>query len=90
MGLAESQLIVGLIDAIVALAATLIGAGLVTREQLAAAYQTAEAQQAAQPVDGAARRLAVHTLGKFFSAPVHTGKPELRLVVDNERSNTAP
>jgi hypothetical protein len=54
------------------------------------AYRTAEAQQAAQPMDGPARRLAVHTVGSFFSAPLLDGKPALRLVVDNDRSKTAP
>jgi hypothetical protein len=37
---------------------------------------------------GAARRLAVHTVGSFFSAPLLDGKPKLQLVVDN--SKTAP
>ena len=39
---------------------------------------------------GAARRLAVHTVGSFFSAPLLDGKPKLQLVVDNDRSKTAP
>jgi hypothetical protein len=41
-------------------------------------------------MDGPARRLAVHTVGSFFSAPLLDGKPALRLVVDNDRSKTAP
>jgi hypothetical protein len=54
------------------------------------AYREAEQQQAAQIHDGAARRLAVHTVGSFFSAPLLGDQPKLRLVVDNDRSQTAP
>jgi hypothetical protein len=34
-------------------------------------------------VEHPARRLAVHTIGKFFSAPVTADRPALRVVVDN-------
>jgi hypothetical protein len=40
------------------------------REQLAAPNRTAEAQQAVQPMDGPARRLACHMLGEFFAFPI--------------------
>jgi len=69
----HGQLIVGLIDAIVALGVTLVGPGLISREALAQAYTTAEAQQAAQPMDGPARRLACHMLAEFFSQPLLDG-----------------
>lgn len=79
----HGQLIVGLIDSVVVLAVALTRAGLVTREQLAEAYREAEAQQAAQIHDGAARRLAVQTVGSFFGTPIRGGRPDLKLVVDN-------
>jgi hypothetical protein len=60
-----------------------------SREALAQAYRTAEQQQAAQPMDGPARRLACHMLSEFFSQPICGGRPELKLVVDNNRSKTA-
>jgi hypothetical protein len=41
------EVTVGLIDSVVVLAVALVRAGLVTREQLAAAYTEAEQQQAA-------------------------------------------
>jgi hypothetical protein len=41
--------------------------------------------QAAQPMDGPARRLTCHMLSEFFSAPLLDGKPKVRLVVDNDR-----
>jgi hypothetical protein len=67
------------------LAVALVRAGIVTREALADAYREAEAQQAAQIHDGEARRLAVHTIGSFFAAPLLDGRPKVRLVVDNDR-----
>jgi hypothetical protein len=45
----------------------------------------AEAQQAAQPLSGPARRLATHMMAEFFSQPIRGDKPALRLVVDNDR-----
>jgi hypothetical protein len=53
-------------------------------------HREAEQQQAAQIHDGPARRLAVHTVGSFFSTPLLGDQPKLRLVVDNDRSKTAP
>jgi hypothetical protein len=50
----------------------------------AAAYRTAEQQQAAQPLSGPARRLAVHMMAEFFAQPIRGDKPALRLVVDND------
>jgi hypothetical protein len=44
--------------------------------------------QAAQIHDGAARRLAVHTVGEFFAAPILGDRPKLRFVVDNDPSAT--
>jgi hypothetical protein len=41
-------------------------------------YRTAEAQQAAQPMDGPARRLATHMLGEFFAQPLLDGKPKTK------------
>jgi hypothetical protein len=54
------------------------------------AYRESEQQQAAQVHDRPARRLAVHTVGSFFSAPIRGGRPDLKLVVDNDRLKTAP
>jgi hypothetical protein len=53
------------------------------------AYRTAEAQQAAQPMDGPARRLATHMLSEFFAAPILSDRPLPKLVIDNDRE-TAP
>jgi hypothetical protein len=53
-------------------------------------YRTTEAQQAAQPMDGPARRLATHMLGEFFAAPLVPDRPRPKLVIDNDRSKTAP
>jgi hypothetical protein len=47
-------------------------------------------QQAEQIHAGASRRLAVHTVGSFFATPVLGDRPKLRLVIDNDRSKTAP
>ena len=79
-----AELVTAIIDALIVLGCTLTAKGLVTREELAGAYRTAEQQQAAQP-GGPARRLAVHTIATFFEAPVG-----LRLLVDNDRSKTVP
>jgi hypothetical protein len=67
-----------------------VRAGILTREALAAAYQEAERQQSEQIHDGAARRLAVHTIGSFFATPILGDRPKLRLVIDNDPSKTAP
>jgi hypothetical protein len=48
-------------------------------------YRTAGAEQAAQPMDGPARRWACHMLGEFFSQPLLDGKPKLQLVVNNDQ-----
>jgi hypothetical protein len=39
-------------------------------------------------MDGPARRLATHMLGEFFSQPILSDRPALKLVVDNDRSAT--
>jgi hypothetical protein len=85
-----AELTIGQIDAVVVLASALVRAGVISREALAQAYTEAERQQASQPLSGAARQLAVHTVGSFFAAPLLDGKPKLQLVVDNDRSKTAP
>jgi hypothetical protein len=41
-------------------------------------------------MDGPARRLACHMLGQFFAQPILSDRPALKLVVDNDRSKTAP
>jgi hypothetical protein len=48
----------------------------------AAAYPSAEAQQAAQPLSGPARQLACNMMAQFFSQPLLDGKPRLQLVVN--------
>jgi hypothetical protein len=74
----HGELIVGLVDAIVALGVTLVGAGLISREALAQAYATAERQQASQPLSGPARQLACNMMRQFFAQPLLDGKPALR------------
>ena len=81
--------LVGMLDAIVTLAQTLVDAGLVAPEQLAAAYRQAAVQQAAQPslVDPRIRGTPIAVLANTFSAritPPAMPKPLLALVVDNE------
>jgi hypothetical protein len=46
--------------------------------------------RASRKLGGPARRLPSHTIGEFFSAPIIGDRPALRLVVDNDRSKTAP
>jgi hypothetical protein len=86
----HGELIVGLVDAIVAMGVVLVQAGVVSREALASAYAQAEQQQAAQPMDGPARRLATHMLAEFFAQPILSDRPRPKLVIDNDRSKTAP
>jgi hypothetical protein len=82
---AAGELWIGMLDAVVALGMTLVARGWISREELAAVYQTAERQQAAQTpgVDHPARRLAVHAIAGFFAAQITADRPALRLVVDN-------
>jgi len=86
-----SAMVIGLIDATVCLAQILVSAGLLSREQLSAAYVAAAEQQSTQTgVDTERRTLATRAISAFFAAPIIGDKPGLKLVVDNDRSKTVP
>jgi hypothetical protein len=44
----------------------------------------------AQPLSGPARRLSCRMLSEFFAQPLVPDRLALKLVVDNDRSKTAP
>jgi hypothetical protein len=71
-------LVVGICDAIVCLAQTLVAASAITEEQLVAAFRTAEQQQLAeQPalVDPAGRSLIIRVIGDFFERRIRPPGP---------------
>jgi len=80
-----TAIVIGLIDSTVCLVQTLIGAGVLSREQVADAYRTAADQEAAQQplVDPERRALAIRAISAFFSAPTAGDQRRLRLVVNN-------
>jgi hypothetical protein len=68
------EMMLGFADAIFALGATLANAGIVTREQLAAAMAEAQRQQLARPdARHPARLVTVALLAKLFALPVVGG-----------------
>ena len=74
----HSDTIVGLVDALLTLAITLCNAGLLTRGELAAAFEETARQQRAGGASEA-RQAAVCAISEFFKLPVR-GDRHLELI----------